>query len=71
MGTPEQVFNHLSGATTLNYLSPVIWLGTVSHSKNWGPGIGSPWGQLLLSMSTPVGTDACLNRDPSRGPSAI
>jgi hypothetical protein len=58
VGTPEQGFNHLSGSTALNYPSHVIWPRTVSHSEDWGPGIGTPQGQLLLSMSSPTGTDA-------------
>jgi hypothetical protein len=57
VGTPEEGFNHLSGGKALNYPSTVIWPRTVSHSKVWEPGIGTPQGQLLLSMSSPVGTD--------------
>jgi hypothetical protein len=68
MGTPKQGFNHLSEGTALNYPSTVIWPRTVSHSKDWEPDIETPCVQLLLSMSSPVGTDACSNRDTSRAP---
>jgi hypothetical protein len=41
------------------------------HSEDWGPGIKTPQGQLLLSMLCFVGTDVCLDtvwdRDPGRG----